>query len=212
MDILPLLDEIQTIARNGLNFTPDPYDRERYERLLEVVADYYGRALDLPPPAVRERLVGELGYITPKVGAHAALFDAEGRILLARRSDDGRWCLPCGWVEPNESPDETVVRETREEVGLDVRVRALIGVYTRRAGAYGPHSAIAIGYLCESVGGILETSHEVHEVRYWRIEDVADWHEMHREYAAAARLLWQNGGRRTPGGPSGAAGERGGSR
>ncbi len=48
MDILALLDEIQTIARNGLNFTPNPYDRERYERLLQVAATYYGRALDLP--------------------------------------------------------------------------------------------------------------------------------------------------------------------
>ena len=58
MDILPLLDEIQAIARTGLNFTVNPYDRERYERLLKVVSDYYGQALDLPPPSVRERLVG----------------------------------------------------------------------------------------------------------------------------------------------------------
>ena len=38
MDILSLLDEIQTIARNGLNFTPNPYDRERYERLRRARA------------------------------------------------------------------------------------------------------------------------------------------------------------------------------
>src|SRR5512145_1328909 len=105
MDILPLLDEIQTIARNGLNFTPNPYDRERYERLLDVVTASYGQAFDLPPPAVRQRLVGELGYITPKVGAHAALFDTAENILLVRRADDGLWCLPCGWVEPNEAPE-----------------------------------------------------------------------------------------------------------
>ena len=105
MDILPLLDELQTIARNGLNHTTNPYDRERFERLLALATKYYGEALDLPPDAVRHRLVGELGYITPKVGADAAIFDREGRILLVRRSDDGLWCLPCGWVEPNESPE-----------------------------------------------------------------------------------------------------------
>ena len=40
MDILPLLDELQTIARTGLNFTESPYDRERYERLLRLATEY----------------------------------------------------------------------------------------------------------------------------------------------------------------------------
>jgi ADP-ribose pyrophosphatase YjhB (NUDIX family) len=188
MDILPLLDEIQTIARNGLNFTSNPYDRERYERLLEVAAAYYGQTLDLPPLDVRRRLVGELGYITPKVGAHAAAFDSADGILLVRRADDGCWCLPCGWVEPNEAPEETVVREVREETGLDIRVCRLTGVFTRKADSgYGPHSAIALGYLCEVVGGRAYPSHEVREIQYRRIEDVTAWHEKHLEYALAAR-------------------------
>jgi len=188
MDILPLLDEIQTIARNGLNFSPNPYDRERYERLLDMATAYYGQALDLPPPDVRQRLVRELGYITPKVGAHAAVFDAADNVLLVRRADDGRWCLPCGWVEPNEAPEETVVREVREETGLDIRVLRLTGVFTRKADrGHGPHSAIAIGYLCEVVGGRVRPSHEVQEIEYRRIDDVAAWHEKHLEYALAAQ-------------------------
>jgi 8-oxo-dGTP pyrophosphatase MutT (NUDIX family) len=112
--------------------------------------------------------------------------------LLVKRTDDGRWCLPCGWVEPNEAPEETVVRETREEVGLDVRVCSLTGVFTRRAnGGHGPHSAIAVGYLCEVIGGHIRLSHEVSESRYRGIDDVADWHEKHLEYALAARAAWQ---------------------
>ena len=49
MDILPLLDELQIIARNGLHYAQNPYDRERYERLMELTTRYYGEALDLPP-------------------------------------------------------------------------------------------------------------------------------------------------------------------
>ncbi len=193
MDILPLLEELQALARTGINFTPNPFDRERYERLLALATQYYGQALDLPPEEVRKRLTGELGYITPKVGAHAALLDDEGRILLVRRADDDTWCLPCGWVEPNEAPEETAVRETREETGLEVQVTRLIGVYTRRADSgHGPHSAIAIGYLCEVRGGGLCSSHEIREIGYAQIADVVDWHEKHAEYARRAWAVWKN--------------------
>ncbi len=192
MDILPLLDELQTIARNGLNHTTNPFDRERYERLLALASKHYAGVLDVAPVEVQERLRSELGYITPKVGAEAAIFDAEGRILLVRRNDDGRWCLPCGWVEPNEAPAEAAVRETREETGLEVRPLQLVDVFTRRANmGFGPHSAIAVLYLCELLGGRLQTSHEIAEARYRRIEDVTDWHELHQEYAMAGRSAWQ---------------------
>ncbi|HEU5370649.1 MAG TPA: ribonuclease HI [Ktedonobacterales bacterium] len=192
MDILPLLDEITTIARNGLNFSENPYDRERYERLLTLASQYYGQALDLPPEEVRQRLTAELGYITPKVGAHGAIFQEDGKILLVRRADDGRWCLPCGWVDPNESPAAAAVREVQEETGLEVRVLQLVNVYARPAGAgFGPHSAVAVGYLCEITGGELQISHESLEARYWRIEEVPTWHEMHRIYAASAHACWQ---------------------
>jgi ADP-ribose pyrophosphatase YjhB (NUDIX family) len=191
MDILPLLDELQTIARTGLNFTESPYDRERYERLLQLTVKYYGQALDLPPADVRARLAQELGYITPKVGAEAAIFDEEGRILLVRRSDDQRWCLPCGWVDPNETPAQAAVRETREEVGLEVRIVRLVDVLTRPPSVEtGPHTAVAVIYLCEITGGEIALSHECLDARYWRIEDVPVWHELHRRYAETARDCW----------------------
>jgi len=188
--MLGFLEEVQALARTGLNYTTNPFERERCERLLALAARYYGQALDVPPAEVRGRLVGELGTITPKVGAHAAVFDATGRLLVVQRADDRRWCLPCGWVEPNESPEEAAVRETLEETGLSVRVRMLTGVFTRRAHAgYGPHSAIAIGYLCDQIGGSVQRSHEVLDVQFHCIEDVADWHEKHQEYAHAAAAV-----------------------
>jgi 8-oxo-dGTP pyrophosphatase MutT (NUDIX family) len=188
MDILPLLDELQTIARTGLNFTESPYDRERYERLLQLATEYYGLALDLPPADARARLSQELGYITPKVGAEAAIFDDLGRILLAQRSDDQRWCLPCGWVDPNETPAQAAVRETREEVGLEVRIVRLVDVLTRLPSAeMGPHTVVSVIYLCEITGGEIALSHECLDARYWRIEDVSAWHELHQRYAEAAR-------------------------
>ncbi|MCK4511985.1 NUDIX hydrolase N-terminal domain-containing protein, partial [bacterium] len=111
MDALELLDEIRILASNGLEYAGNEYDRSRYARLMELVEEYYGQALDLPPSEVRERFRVELGHITPKVGGDGAIFDDAGRILLMRRADTGTWCLPCGWMEPSETPSETVSRE-----------------------------------------------------------------------------------------------------
>ena len=148
--------------------------------------------MELPPADVRRRFAAELGYITPKLGAEAALFDPDGHILLVRRADDGQWCLPCGWVEPNESPAEAAIREAREETGLDVRPLKLVDVFTRKPNlGYGPHTAVAIVYLCAIVGGTLQGSHEGEEVRYWNIDEVAAWHELQHQYAWAAYAAWQ---------------------
>jgi len=192
MDIFPLLDELQTIARNGLNYAENPYDRERYTRLMELVSHYYEQTLDLPAEEVKRRFAAEVGYITPKVGADAAIFDDEGRILLMLRADDEQWCLPCGWMDPNETPAETVVRETWEECGLQVRPVKLVNVFGNKPGNLtGPHTYVSIVYLCEVTGGALTLSHEGKELRYWFIEDVPAWSGAHRKYAIAARATCQ---------------------
>ena len=104
MDIFSLLDTIQTIARNGLRYTSSEYDKERYERLLEMAVQTYSELLSAPEENVKQRFLDEVGTITPKVGTDAAIFNEAGEILLMERSDGSGWCLPCGFVEPNESP------------------------------------------------------------------------------------------------------------
>jgi ADP-ribose pyrophosphatase YjhB (NUDIX family) len=191
-DVLALLDEMQAIARTGLNFTTDPYVRAHYTRLLELATTFYGRALDIPQATVRARLQGELGCITPKVGADAAIFDEQGRILLVERADDRRWGLPAGWVEPNEPPSHTVVREAREELGLEVEPVQLVDVIFRPASARaGPHAVVSVVYLCEIRGGDMTFSHEVVSARYWHISEVPAWHQNHEQLARAALPAWE---------------------
>jgi ADP-ribose pyrophosphatase YjhB (NUDIX family) len=71
-----------------------------------------------------ERALG----IRPTVSA--VIFDRKGRLLLQQRSDGGQWGLPGGSMEIGESATQAVVREVKEETGLDVRTRRLIGVYS----------------------------------------------------------------------------------
>jgi 8-oxo-dGTP pyrophosphatase MutT (NUDIX family) len=191
MDPFPLLDELRTLAQNGLRYADDPYDEARYERLLALASEYYGEALDLPPASVRERFAEELGHVTPKVGGRAAIFDDEGRALLIERADDGTWSQPGGYTEPNETPAETALRETKEETGLEVEPVELVGVYPRRPGEYGPHGLVGVVYLCEVVGGEFEPSRERVDIDYLPVEEVPEWHKDHRTSVADARAVWE---------------------
>lgn len=194
MDILSLLDEIQTIARNGLLFSENHYDRERYQRLLDLAVKEFGQILNMPEESVLKTLRQELGYITPKVGADAAIFNEQGEILLMNRIDGSGWCLPCGWVEPNETPATAAVREVKEETGLDVSVVRLVGVFSRYAGLKNsPHSMIAIVHLCKVDSGVLTLSPEGTDLRYWPITEVENWHATHQKYAIYAYQCWQKG-------------------
>ncbi|MGM1048077.1 MAG: NUDIX domain-containing protein [Bacillota bacterium] len=60
----------------------------------------------------------------------AIITDNAGRILLQKRSDYGDWGLPGGGMEPGESIEETMVREVKEETGLDVKHYNLYSIYS----------------------------------------------------------------------------------
>ena len=191
-DILPLLEEISMLARTGLHYATNDFDRERYSRLLDLAARWYGEGVDLPPAEVRARLAADLGAITPKVGADAAIFDDDGRILLMLRADNLQWCMPCGFAEPGETMAECAVREAREETGLDVRVQRLVNVFTRLPSAdYTPYTLVSVVYLCERLGGELRSSQEDRGLRYWPIEDVPVWHGNQHAQAIEASKVWR---------------------
>jgi 8-oxo-dGTP pyrophosphatase MutT (NUDIX family) len=187
-----VLDEVRAIAQTGLHYATDPYDRERYTRLMDVVTRGYATTLDVPEPEVRERLARDLGYVSAKVGTDACIFDTDGRVLLVHRSDTDNWGLISGWVDPGETPATTVVREVREEVGLDVTRAELIDVIGRPAGTrYGPHAVVSVIYLVDVGPGPITISHEAFAAQYRRIEDVEEWHANHEQLARVGRDHWR---------------------
>jgi ADP-ribose pyrophosphatase YjhB (NUDIX family) len=107
-------------------------------------------------------------------GVAAVIFGPDG-VLLQRRDDNRLWGLPGGGVEPGESVREAVVREVREETGLDVEPVRLIGVYS----APEHHQIITypdgnvIHYVssvfeCTVVGGTLTCCAESLELEYFQ--------------------------------------------
>ena len=189
IQVLSMLDEIRTIAQNGLEHSDDPYETRRYEQILDIVSEYYGETLEMPAEEARGRLREEFGHVTPKVGAAAVVFDEDDRVLLMRRTDTDLWCLPSGMTDPGESIRETATRETKEETGLDVEIDQLVGLYESPPGINGPHHFLGVAYRCSITGGERELSHEGDELRYWDHEEVPNWFSDHEEVVRDAYAL-----------------------
>ncbi len=193
MNPLPLLEKLQSIAKLGLYYTKDIYDRQRYQQLLELTAEYYGHALEMPIAKARDNLKKDLGKlgVCPILGSDAAIFDLSGKILLMKRTDNHKWCLPCGLVEAGESPEQGAIREAKEETGLEVQILELVKVYTRfPSPEYGLYTLVSTVYLCEAVGGVLTRSHEDLGLQYWEISDVPVWHCEMQQHAKDAQVAW----------------------
>ncbi|MDT0303999.1 NUDIX hydrolase [Streptomonospora wellingtoniae] len=79
----------------------------------------------------------------------------DGRVLVIKRADDGRWVPPGGVLERHETPEQGVVREVLEETGVKVRPLRLVGVYKNMQLA-----VVSLAFLCEPIGGSEQTTEE----------------------------------------------------
>ncbi len=184
---LDLLDELRSIAQLGINYAKDPFDLERYRRLLQIAADSYSEITGLPSEEIKARFSKELGYITPKIGVNGALFNSEGKILLEQRSDDGLRGIPSGWVDVGEGPETALKREYMEEANLVIEPLDIIKFYTRLPGEYNqPHTSVHILYYCKYISGDLKKSHENLEMGFMDYRMVTQWHKDHQRQAEDA--------------------------
>jgi 8-oxo-dGTP diphosphatase len=107
----------------------------------------------------------------PKV-ATAVVVEDRGGIVLGRRAIEpayGLWCLPGGFVNDDESPQEAAERECREEIGAAVRVTGLIGVY--HVAKQDAPSLIGVGYSARLADGErLEAGAEMLEVGVFQLD------------------------------------------
>ncbi|MBZ0289569.1 MAG: NUDIX hydrolase N-terminal domain-containing protein, partial [Anaerolineae bacterium] len=189
--ILALLDEIRAIGQLGIHYAENPFDRERYERLLRMASQEYAAISGLPENDVDALFRRELGYITPKVGCNGAVFNPQGHVLLVKRSDNGRWGLPGGYAEVNLSPQDNCRREMWEETGLEVEVGDLVDVFHALPGQYDqPNTIYILLFLCTVTGGTLTPSHETPIVGFYDHTTITDWHTNHADRVDRAYKYW----------------------
>jgi ADP-ribose pyrophosphatase YjhB (NUDIX family) len=163
-DLARWSEALAGIARTGLAFSESLYERERYEEVLHVAADIRAAAGRAHPDGTVRSTVDEWmnmvdsgvpGYVTPKVAVGAVVGNDDGEILLLQRSDSGIWLYPTGWADIGYSPSEVAVKEVKEETGIDVEVRRLIGVFDGLRLGFTRVPLYSLIFLCHAVGGEL---------------------------------------------------------
>lgn len=113
------------------------------------------------------------------VAVTAVVRNPDGDVLLIQRGDNGLWALPGGAQDLGESTTEAVVREVREETGLDVEVTGLVGIYSdpRHVIAYDDgevRQEFSICFKATPVGGELRPSTESVTVAWMSRDQVTD--------------------------------------
>ncbi|MGI8758705.1 MAG: NUDIX hydrolase N-terminal domain-containing protein [Acidimicrobiales bacterium] len=160
-DLLRWSESLAAIARTGLGFTTNLYERERFEEVMKVAADMRaavggGHSAGV---LVQEWMAsvgdGVAGYVTPKVAVGAVVGNDRGEILLVQRADSGVWLYPTGWADVGYSPAEVAEKEVREETGIRCRPERLIAVLDGLRLGFSRIPLYSLVFHCRMVGGEL---------------------------------------------------------
>lgn len=135
-------------------------------------------------------------YYRNPIPAAGAFVEEKGKILLVKRKFPpyvGDWCLPAGFMEYDESPEQCCLRELKEETGLIVDLKSSFKVYS---GDDDPRShAVLVLYLADIAGGDLRPGDDASEVRFFALNEVPQniAFEAHRQ-ALADYIEFKNSG------------------
>ncbi len=152
-------------------------------------------AVQPPRPGERPRPVctacGRIVYLDPKVAVGTIVSHAGGLVLLKRRIEPGygKWVFPGGFVDRGETLEEAAARETVEEVGLEVAIDRLLGVYS-----YREYPVVVVVYAARVTGGQLMAGEEALEAGTFPV-DRLPWDDL--AFASTKQALADYLNRRT---------------
>lgn len=116
---------------------------------------------------------GKIHYENPLPVVAGAITAKNGKILLTRRAispGKGKWALLAGFIEKDESPAQAILREVKEEIGIEAKIEILIGVYKGRTRMYG--SVVVIGYKLRAKNESYTLNKEIKEIKFFSRDEL----------------------------------------
>jgi ADP-ribose pyrophosphatase YjhB (NUDIX family) len=168
---------LQAISQTGLHYAKDPYDMQRYREVGRIAAAMLASRTNFTTEQILGFHAAEFGYATPKVDVRGVVFRADKVLLVREIMDAGRWTLPGGWADVNETPAQAVVREVHEESGYETRALKLLAVYDRESQSHRPpfpYHVYKLFFLCELIGGAPRPNEEASEIAFFGEDELPE--------------------------------------
>ncbi|MBF9002517.1 MULTISPECIES: NUDIX hydrolase [Vibrio] len=176
---LEMAKKLQAIAQAGHAYSKDKFDLERFDQVQDIafqmIADLAGTDVD----KIEQLYINETGYPTPKIDVRGAVFK-DGKILLVKEREDGKWTLPGGWGDVCETPTQGVMREVREESGYEVANPRLVAIKDRAVHGYHPLFTFHIYklfFLCDFISGEAKENIEISDIGFFGRDEIPELSE-----------------------------------
>ena len=143
-------DKLRDLSAMGLHFSKNIHDEIAFRAVQTVAMEMLALATGEEWEHIEPLRASVFSRPTPMAVGDAAVIDEQGRILLVRRADNGKWAMPGGALEVGETPADGVLREAWEETGVSCRVTSLVGVFdSRLCGTPSRHHLYQFVFLCK---------------------------------------------------------------
>ena len=164
-----LLQQLKALAEIGITHADSGYDLERYQEIRQISLELLGDWVNQPVEKLKDFFLEPEDYPTPKVDVRAYIENEKGDLLLAQESVDGKWTIPGGWADIGETPLECVVKEVKEETGLEAEVIRLLAIYDKRCHPHPPrpHYVYKLIFLCKTTGGVLNPGFDMKGAQFF---------------------------------------------
>lgn len=195
------LEEVLSVAQNGLTFSKNEYDIARFHSLRESTVRLLSCGIQGNRERIRAWVALDSNYATPKIDVRGIVLEGD-RVLLVREASDDQWTLPGGWCDVGESVGDAVTRELREETGLTVSPKRLLALFDKHKHPHPPQipHALKAFLLCERISGELaQSTQETTAAQFWPVTNLPDL-SLHRVLPSQIQLLYarvQQGERET---------------
>ncbi len=116
---------------------------------------------------------GWIHYFNPIPSSAILPVLPDGRLVLIRRKNEpfaGKWAIPSGFIEYDETPEAAALRELKEETGLNGKIVALLDIAQKESTVYG--SVLVITYVVKILGGEMKAQDDAQEVSAFSLENL----------------------------------------
>ena len=188
-DFAKAIQRMLAITDTGLTYSKDPYDRERYEDLRQILWSVLQDQTELDQEELTAILKPTGSYATPLMDVRAWIVQDQ-KICLVRGQGEDTWALPGGFGEVGYSPKENIRKEIQEETGFFAEVGSLLAVFDTNRFQMQSKQYAKFVFDCRLLDGDFQENQEVAELGFFDISALPPLSEK-RITKEQMEILWQ---------------------